>query len=679
MNDCGQAQFRADQFPAGYFDLVPQSAIRYSMFPDNDLPHNSIWDIARGPGNTMYASLCGELGASVSVRLYEYCPADGALRFCFDGGAETMANSRIIPPSKIHTSMQATRDGKLIMSTHTTARSPAHPYWMLDSYYTHMWEGYPGSHVIEWDPQRREAKVLGMPVARDTIYGAIYDDRHHALWFISYLKGHLLRLDLASKEVQDFGQITEYGSYCLCRDRLGHLYTASRSGHLFHVNVDTRQITDLGIPTHLPETNPLSKTQRILGHHAQGPDGRLYVSFRFSDYLYAIDPETLKIERTPSFVPSSFAGIPLVAQKGLAFDSRGVLWLVTMQAPAAAAGSLCHLHRWDLLHGGAPEYVGLLGRPERATACVSEMLMDESDVLHIADTNHGEDPPGVLAVDTRRLASAESRLRTRDAAAYLLFADGRQLCPDPDYERNVEKYRKVARDHEVASQFLLNKANTAIRARTTAVVRLWETLSRGAAAVVAMQWEDDERLMVWCGSDGACRLCIRGARVVDRTDGAADCPRRESRPALLTAAVLPSRQGRQYLAVPTCWAPWNGNRWLIGTLDGMVACFNPENGRTFSLGAVGVHGPVHQIVTDAARTSAFGVSGDRQDLGHVFHYDDQTGLREIGRTFFAPADDIVGSNTQPTAVALSPNGRKLAVGVVDALACVYLYTDVLVG
>ncbi len=678
MSECNQAPYRVDQFPADYFDMVPQSAVRYSRFPDA-LPHNSIWDIARGPGKTMYASLCGELGASVSVRLYEYLPADGALRFCFDGGLETMANSRIIPPSKIHTSMQPTRDGKLIMFTHTTARSPVHPCWMLDSYYTHIWEGYPGSHLIEWDPQRREAKVLGMPVARDTIYGAIYDDRHHALWFTSYLRGHLFRLDLTSKELQDFGQITEYGSYCICKDRLGHLYTASRTGHVYHINVDTRRITHMGIPTQAPETNPLCKTQRILGHHDQGPNGRLYVSFRYSDYLYVIDPETLEIERTPSFLPSSFACAPPVAQKGLAFDSKGVLWLVTMQPLTVVVGSLCHLHRWDLLQGGKPEYVGLLGTPGRATECVSEMLMDENDVLHIADTNHGDDPPGILAVDTRRLISAEARVKTRDVAAYLLFADAHKLSADPEYERNTEKYRKFACDYEKSNQFLLDKANTAIQARSTSVIRLWETLSRGAAAVVAMQWENDERLTVWCGPNGACRLRIRGARIAVRTDGAMDCPRKEGMPAILTTAVLPSRQGRQYLAEPTCWAPWKGGQWLVGSRDGMVARFDPQTGRTFSLGAVGLHGPVHQIVTDAVRISAFGVSGDSQDLGHLFHYDDETGLREIGRTFYAPADDFVCSNTQPTTVALSPNGRTLAVGVVDELACVYLYTDVLVS
>ena len=667
--------FPTDGLPPDYFDLVPQSAVRYSRFPE-DRGHNAVWDFGRGPGNTMYAALCGECSASVSVRLYEYRPDTGELLFCFDGGVETMASGRIIPPSKIHTSIHPTRDGKVVMTTHTTARSPAHPHWLFDSYYTHQWEGFPGSHVIEWDPARREAKVLGIPVARDSIYGAIYDNKHHALWFNTYLKGHLWRLDLASRDLRDFGQITEFGSYCLCKDRLGHLYTSSRSGHVFHINVDTCRITDLGVPACEPEDNPLWKTQRSISHHAQGPDGRLYLSFHFSDFFYALEPSTLKIERIGGVMPPADRGAPPPTPQGLAFDSKGVLWFATMRTMNMVVGSLCHLHRWDLLRGGNPERVGLIGTRERATSCVSKMLMDKNDVIHMADSNHGDDPPGILAVDTRQLSLPGPRVRTHDAAAYVLFTNAEQLCPAPNYAKAVERHLKFIAQINEYMQFVAEKANTSVRARSVTVVRLWEMLSREGAAVAALRWESENSLMVWCGPNAACRLRIQDGKVAERVNGVVDCPTPGPMPRELAPARLPSRQGRQYLAQPACWTPWHHDRWLIGSRDGVVACFDTRTGRTFALGAVGNHGPVHQIATNAARTSAFGVSGDPQDLGHVFHYDDETGLREVGRTFFIPADDLACGNTQPTTVALSPDGRTLAVGVIDALACVYLYDDV---
>ena len=673
--DDARPPFSVKNVPADYFDLLPQSAVRYTAFPE-ELPHNAIWDFARGANGTMYASLCGEQGASVCVRLYEYLPVEGKLRFCFDGGAVTMAHPRMIPPSKIHTSIQPLPDGRLIMTTHNTARAAGHPHWLFDSYYTHIWEGFPGSHVILWDPARREARSLGIPVPRDSIYGAVYDERHHAYWFTTFLRGHLWRLDLTTMQTRDFGQITEVASYCICRDRRGHLYTSSRSGHVFRIDVDTCEVRDLGVFAREPEAHPWWKRQRHLGHHAQGPDGRLYVSFRFSDHLYAIDPDTLSVERTPPFAPPGREGAPLVAQKGLAFDSKGVLWSVTIRPMDAVIGNLCHLHRWDLLRGGKPECVGLLGTPERATTCVSEMLMDGNDVLHLADSNHGEDMPGVLSVDTRKLAGTEKRLRTRDAAAYLLFADGADAFPGPDFERKAERYRETARKWEECCRFVSTQANTALRAREVRVVRLWEMLGRGKAAVAALRWEENDVLTVWCGPSGAFRLRIRDGKIVERADSAGDCPVRPPAPAGLQGAHLPARQGRQYLAQAACWTPWRDGQWLVGTLDGVVARFDPRTGRCCSLGAVGVHGPVHQIAVDAACSGAFGVSGDPQDLGHVFHYDDDGGLREVGRLTFSSPEELPASNTQPTTAALSRDGSRLAVGVIDDLACVYIYSDV---
>jgi hypothetical protein len=80
---------------------------------------------------------------------------------------------------------------------------------------------------------------------------------------------------------------------------------------------------------------------------------------------------------------------------------------------------------------------------------------------------------------------------------------------------------------------------------------------------------------------------------------------------------------------------------------------------------------VHRIAV--ADGHAYGVSGDPNDLGHVFHYCDTTGLRELGRLFFKPAKGPVFSSTQPVGVAVSPDAKSVAVSVADALGCIYVY------
>ena len=139
----------------------------------------------------------------------------------------------------------------------------------------------------------------------------------------------------------------------------------------------------------------------------------------------------------------------------------------------------------------------------------------------------------------------------------------------------------------------------------------------------------------------------------------------------------PARQGRQFKAQISAWARWDKHSWLIGTDDGCIALFHEKTKETYALGAIGVHGPVHQIAV--ANGHAYGVSGDPNDLGNLFHYSDKTGLREIGRTLIAPDKDPIFSNTQPVRVAVSPSGESVAVGVADLLGCVYIFKSVSVS
>jgi DNA-binding beta-propeller fold protein YncE len=85
---------------------------------------------------------------------------------------------------------------------------------------------------------------------------------------------------------------------------------------------------------------------------------------------------------------------------------------------------------------------------------------------------------------------------------------------------------------------------------------------------------------------------------------------------------------------------------------------------------------VHQIAV--ANGHAYGVSGDPNDLGHVFHYCDETGLREVGRLFSKPAKGPVFSSTEPVGIAVSPDASRVAVSVADSLGCIYVYNGITV-
>ncbi|NND06163.1 MAG: hypothetical protein HKN87_07275 [Saprospiraceae bacterium] len=668
--------------PEGFFELLPQEAVRYSKFPINT-KHNAIWDFNWGHDGKMYVALCGELGNALNTILYEYDRQTGSLEFCFDAGRETMADPRMIPPSKIHTSITPIRAGKVLMTTHTTARSSVHPYWLFDQHYTHQWEGFPGSHVLVWDPTTRQCSNLGIPVSRDSIYGACYDDRNHALWFSTYLRGHLYRLDLETRKVEDFGQITEFGSYKFVKDRLGNMLISTRSGTVFHIDVDNHRITDLGVLAKEAEENPNWRVRRYLGHHADMPDGRVLLSVRCSDRLYAFDPETLRFERFGDFRPSSFIqSAPWMMQKGLAFDSKGILWQASWCPVGVGVGFVAHLFRWDIMSGEEPEYVGLLGTPNRATACVTEMYMDSDDVLHIADSNHGGDMPGIIAVDTRQLqrsitdATFQRDEQVKDVVAYLPYSDAKDAYPLDDFDEVSAPYLAFKQELEEYHQFLKNQANTGVQCEEAFGIRLWRQFGRGVASQVQnLQWSGSHSLMFQLHS-GTYRTSVEtNFQILEknghsfRSSGVSD-----EMPEVLNEVHPPVRQGRQFKTRISAWARWGRHSWIIGTEDGTVALFNEKTKSTYALGAIGVHGPVHQIAV--AKGHAYGISGDPQDLGHLFHYDDKTGLREAGRMIIKPEGEPVYSNSQPIRIAISPTGERVAVSVADELGCIYILKSV---
>ena len=91
-------------------------------------------------------------------------------------------------------------DGRMIMTTHTTDKSPRHPTWLPYAYYHHLWEGFAGGNIIIYDPKTGHAENMGIPVPHESIYGAVYEPAHNALFFLGFMRGHLYRYSIDEKE-----------------------------------------------------------------------------------------------------------------------------------------------------------------------------------------------------------------------------------------------------------------------------------------------------------------------------------------------------------------------------------------------------------------------------------------------------------------------------------------------
>lgn len=111
----------------------------------------------------------------------------------------------------------------------------------------------------------------------------------------------------------------------------------------------------------------------------------------------------------------------------------------------------------------------------------------------------------------------------------------------------------------------------------------------------------------------------------------------------------------------------------MGTQDGMLALVRADRS-VFSLGNASTNGPIHHIVASADQSIAYGVTGDELDIGNIFTYDDQSGLRSHGTVFRSNKQEgNTLSGDQLYRVALSPDQSQLAIGTLDRKGGLYIY------
>lgn len=692
-NQTSAAELARKCYDPEAFRMIPKEAIVHKYFTDEP-EYAASWDLFVTKSGRIFFPLCAELYYPMMTRLYEYLPEQDKFRLCFKIEDVTFQQDRAIRTSKIHTSIAEINDGRLIMTTHTTARSPYHPDWMPHAYHAHPWEGYQGSHILIYDYINDKVEDKGIPVPFESIYGAKYDSRHNCLYFTGYIKGHLYRYDLDTNRITDYGKVTEFGSFRICEGPDGHFYSSSRSGNFYRINTDTQQIEELGIE--FPNNNGKYSTyHRIISYSAILQD-KLYLQVTFDTGLWCYDPKHNTLEyagdlrpvNMGNYVPKEDPGSYTQWIFGLAADDEGCLWY------GYGLGGL-HLCRYDVLRGTKPEQFGIIGTQERGIETAAELLYRDNK-LYCGNTNHLLDGPGVAVIDIPKLLDAKKNNRKGDICGDALFyltiarnadqptfafrpADGfipvplDSFYPYDSLEADMQSYI----DDEISSsgyQEVMNANPVSFCAKKLEGILLWRLLSIELSQVHYLYWDDDHTLMAQTGTKDGQKLLLTLKDGVITDQKELEEFTKDTIPGHLLGLEYPSYPGRQYKAVPHAVAPWKDGSYLVGTLDGMLAVVRPD-GSVFSLGTAAQNGPIHQICVNSDCTKAYGVAGDAQDLGNIFAYDDTRGLRWEGTVYREKLEEgITLSADRLYRIALSPDESTLAVGSVDRMGGIYLYT-----
>jgi hypothetical protein len=192
--------------------LIKQKGIKQYFF-SQEPTHNSVWDTSIDKDDKVWLSISSEFLTCGYARLYEYdyIKNDATLQFKIED--VILPQDRAIRASKYHTSISFMNDGRICMTSHTTDKAPAHPTWLPEAYYGHIWEGFAGSHILVYDPKTKLVQNLGIPAPRETLYGSVYDPKHNCLYSIGFIKGFLYRYSFDDKRVMNLGKVGEGHSF----------------------------------------------------------------------------------------------------------------------------------------------------------------------------------------------------------------------------------------------------------------------------------------------------------------------------------------------------------------------------------------------------------------------------------------------------------------------------------
>jgi len=658
--------------PKEFFELIPQTGVTH-LHVTEDPQHNAVWDMAVSPEGRVFFSACGESYVPLYARLYEYDHKNKKLIRHMKLDEEIILNKSTLRTSKFHTALSFIGDGKILSTTHTTSPSPSHKTWMPYEHAEHPYEGYQGSNLIMYNYMTGETKGLGIFTPHDTTYGATYDPKNGDYFAITWMRGLGYVYNVHTGESRCLGQVSDAHTSRTFLLSDGHIYGSTYSGAMFRYNTDIRDIEFLGV------------NAPGLIRHACEYNGVLYfttgpcsVPGRGQD-LYAYDLKTREITNVGRPVPKAepLNDDPSVFYNayGMAFDSKGVMWYGCMTFVPEHRYVGARLYMWDFLNGKEPVDCGFLGTKERTLSITAEMRI-VNDVLFISDGNHTsycDTPCGILAIDLDEFVPAlktEKRLMSHDYVNYLPYQyEAREWYPKDDFDECLALYNKYYENTIKFFKVFLADNSPRPKFSHASGISVWEKVGFANTAVKKIEWKSNTELELVCGntSDHLVKVSIdeeSNAHVESVT--AIETKEYSSLKAEVPSVQLPCVPGRRYLAEAEASVTMNDGSVMVGTRDTVLAKI--KNGKVFSFGQVISAGGIHSLDI-APDGTVWGVAGHREGCGTLFNFTEDCGVTLLGIIPEAFAEN--GRNVsmyRPTAVAVSPDGKHLAVGGADEIS-----------
>lgn len=375
--------------------LINQTGLRFVVDPAGT-GYSSCWDMNVSPyDGILYAALCHEVGEGDQTRVIAYDFDQDKAWIAIKPEDILLPKERQLPHTKLHESISFLPDGQFMATTHSTDRPKHHPSWMPFAHTSHVWEGYPGSYILRYNPKTGETVNLGMPAPRESIYGGTYNKKDNCFYMIGFMRGHVYRYSLDDKSVMDLGKAAEVYCYRLHSAPDGHVYGMTKSGFLFRINTDKIELEDMNWRMPAFPGNMINNTwYRYMSQAHNVSDHEFVFTATTTEdmYLYDCNTETVRSlgKRAPFDYVNDFEPVPMSLDE-FAVDKYGALWYVLsgwkVDKPIDEfynAPNQKLLIHWDYKSGKGPECLGIVSSQEINFNGASCLCLDKNnDRLYI--------------------------------------------------------------------------------------------------------------------------------------------------------------------------------------------------------------------------------------------------------------------------------------------------------
>jgi len=439
------------------------NVVYFPDYPD----HNSIWDLECSPGDgKIYVGLCSECAhkPGISGVCAAYDPRTGEVREAFSNEKvvnDYQAKHGRLPHGKVHLALDWLSDGRLISCTHVTSPGVGRPFWDLVQSYDDWRVGWEGSHVIVYDPRTGEAEDWGIPVPRaDFCIGGL-DIQKENYYMADYVTGRLVRLNLETREVRDYGNIRYGAGGKFVWDRLGRMYFFTANGRAWRFTPETEQIEALNVFLPRPQAAVEARLKTTMYYPSSDPDGVVYGDVAYHGRLCRYDlmagPEGRmddlgmpigEWDPSPKFQPPGVGGV--------CFAPDGYLYLTVAEGSASGVDTESRVNVRMMRYNpksGVFQDLGTIYRDGWGAVCISHAVPGRDEKVYFADCGYTDHPPRLIALDTRKIADATKPVENGAYSYSVRLGDPRneegwEACRRNACHITSERMRCYDLDHE---------------------------------------------------------------------------------------------------------------------------------------------------------------------------------------------------------------------------------------